>query len=394
MIVGSIPRSYAQTNPVYTDPTKYVVAPPETADKAEKATSKGGDSSWGIVIWATVGTVYSGMLYNAAAEQEKESKDNVKKIDRILKTFKDSYANFCPSGRERLEEPKCYCYLENGTKNSARTNSQTCVALWAQDSYKIIANATDYSGVAQNVDVAGCLTRSGKFDEKCTCKKFVDPKGNNSCMKASGISIPVQLGSGFATGAGLGQVTNFFNGSASGNPAFNLMNPSALSANAIASKKMKEEILSKLASQLPANVLSVSKVDEKNIGQLAKAVFGEKAMQAAAQGATSAVGVAGSREADAKTNELLRAAAKNAGLDFEGSGRGLSNKKADKKDGMNFNFVGETASAGASQTQNFAEPQKNYNYKDSDISKSPDTSIFEIISNRYIQSGLKRLFEE
>jgi hypothetical protein len=83
-----------------------------------------------------------------------------------------------------------------------------------------------------------------------------------------------------------------------------------------------------------------------------------------------------------------------AGLvEITGTGHGLSNKKANNKEAMNFNFTGETANAAAAQTQNFPEAGKNYNYKDNDISTQSDTSIFEIISNRYIQSGLKRLFE-
>ena len=38
--------------------------------------------------------------------------------------------------------------------------------------------------------------------------------------------------------------------------------------------------------------------------------------------------------------------------------------------------------------------EKEYKLKNSDVSTDKSASIFEIISNRYIQSGLKRLFED
>lgn len=352
------------------------------------------NNSLGILVMSAIGTTYSKMLYDGAAEQEQEAKANIVKIDKLIQTFKDSYANFCPTGRESLNEPKCYCYLESGKQNPDRTKSQTCIDLWAKGDYKLAATAGNYSGVSTFVDAAGCVNLNGKFDENCTCKKFVDAKGGNACMKTTNITIPTGLGSGFATGSALKQVTTFSNNSANGNPKFDSMSESSLKANAIEARKLAQNIYSKLAPQLPPNIANLLKVDERNVGRLAASVLGQKGMQAAMNGPSSAIGYAGSRETDAQTASLLKQAAKSAGLvEISGSGRGLSNKKADEKDGMNFSFLGDAAAAGTSQTQNFPESQKNYNFKDNDISKKSDISIFEIISNRYMQSGLKRLFD-
>ena len=350
------------------------------------------NSSEGILVMSVIGTVYSGILYKGAANQETEAKANMVKLDKLIKTFKDSYVNICTGGRDNLSDPKCYCYLETGLQNPDRTNSQTCQALWATNSYKLSATAGDYTGVAHAVDPVGCVNLNGQFDATCTCTKLVDAKGANACMKTTSINIPSGLGSGFATSSGLQQVTSLANSAASGNPNLATLNGALLNTNAINSKKLTQEIFTKLAPNLPKDMASLTNVDSSNINRLAASVLGSKAMQTAANGSPSAVGLASSRETDTKTSDLLNQAAKNAGLAEISGGSGLANKKA-PKEAFNFNLMNDPNGASASQTQNFPETAKNYNYKNSDISKKADISIFEIISNRYIQSGLKRLFD-
>lgn len=349
------------------------------------------NNSLGILIMSGIGTVYSGMLYSGADSQEKEAKANVEKLDKLIKTFNDSYANFCPQGRENLTEPKCYCYLESGKKNPNRTNSQTCVALWAKDSYMITSNKGDYSNSSGFVDVAGCVNVNGQFDEKCNCKKFVDAKGGNACMKTTSINIPTELGANFATSFGLQQLTNFSNNAANGNPKLDLLNTAQLNANAINAKKTTQEMYSKIGPQLKGDLGNLLKVNPSNVHRLTASILGDKAMKAAMNG-SGAISMAGSRETDAKTSALLQQAAKSAGLAEFSGGNGLGNKR-DGKDSMKFNFLNEPSGNSNSQAQNFPEAEKNYNYRGNDISKKKEDSIFQIISNRYVLSGLKHLFD-
>lgn len=372
-------------------PVAAVPATPETSvlDTVRKATS----NSIGILLMSAIGGVYSGILYKAADKQEKEAKENIDKIDKLIKTFKDSYINFCPTGRESLTEPKCYCYLETGKQNTNRTNSQTCKDLWAKDTYMITATATDYSANGQLVDPVGCINIQGKFDEKCNCKKFIDNKGGNACMKTTNINIPSGIGATFVSESGLKDVVSLANNSANGNSNLGSLNGDQLGKNAIKSRKLIQDMYKKIASKMPKNAANLLNVDEKNVGRLASAVFGNNAIQSAMNGSQSAVGMAGSRDTDAATASALKQAAANAGLvEVSGTGLGLTNKKNNDK-GTNFNFLNDQTSANGSQVQNFPESTKNYNYKDNDISSNNDVSIFEIISNRYIQSGLKKLFE-
>ena len=386
IIILSLLPSWGMSAP----PPAAAIATPETSalDTVRKATS----NSIGILIMSTIGGVYSGILYKAAEKQEKEAKENIDKIDKLIKTFKDSYVHFCPTGRENLTEPKCYCYLESGKQNTNRTNSQTCKDLWAKDTYMITAAASDYSATGI-VDPVGCVNIQGKFDEKCTCKKFIDNKGGNACMKTSSISIPSGLGSTFASESGLNDVVSLANNSANGNSNLASLNSAQLNSNAIKSRKLAQDFYKKIAGKLPKNASNLLNVDERNVGRLASAVFGNNAIQSAMNNSQSAVGIAGSRDTDALTSAALKQAAANAGLvEISGTGLGLANKKNNDK-GNNFNFLNDRPDGNSSQTQNFPDNSKNYNFKDNDISKNNDISIFEIISNRYIQSGLKRLFE-
>ena len=356
-----------------------------------KVTSLTG-GSMGILVMSAIGAIYSFKLYKAAEQQETDALANMKKLDQLIKTFKDSYANFCPNGRESLAEPKCYCYTSDGQENPNRTKSQTCIDLFAKDKYKNDAVAADYSGPAQAVDPVGCVNLNGQFDEKCGCKKLLDSKGSNACMKTSNISIPAGLGVNFGTNSGINDITAMSNSAANGNSGLVLNSANNLGTKAIMSKKLAEEVFKKLAPALPPNAVALTNMNEKNVGQYAKAVFGAKAMRDAANGSPSAIGLATGRSSDPKISALLKEAEFKAGLDLIGSGKGLVNKKSDGKEAQVFSFVGDN-SANGSQTQTSLDGQKTYNYKNNDISKKDDNSIFDIISNRYIQSGLKRLFD-
>lgn len=346
------------------------------------------DSPPGIVALAGISTIYSTVLYNAASEQEKESEANVRKIEKIIKSYGDSWTNFCPNGREKLEDPQCYCYLDNGKKNTSRSNSQTCVALWAKNDYVIATKSTGYSNLDFNSDPSGCVAVDGQFDERCQCKKLVNSKGQNACMKATSISLPSGLADGMLNNTGLKDVMRFAANSANGNPNLAAFNNGSLGLKAIATDRLTQSLLSKLGGGLGKG--SPVFATEENVNNIAKAMIGEKAMLAAISRSNAPLDYSAS--VDPKAAQILDDVKKKNSLDLDGSGKGLMNKKKEKKAGLDLNF-GEAAAGGGGNIQAFSEaPEKTY--KINDIAKNPDTSIFEIISNRYILSGLKRLFEE
>lgn len=360
---------------------------------ASKAIGDFFDSPPGILTMSGIATVYSGMLYNAAAKQEEESEDNIKKIDRIMAEFKDSYIAFCPGGHDDLSVPDCYCYLAKGGKNPDRTKSQICQALWSKNDFKLSAVAGDYNGISKFVDPVGCLTRTGQFDEACKCKKFLDSKGNNACQKGVSINLPAGIGTAMMNSTGLKDVMQMAANSGNGNPMFNNFGTGTLAVKAIGTDNLRNQIISKMASSTGAKG-SLPRLNESNIVPFTKAIVGEKAFAAMASNSSGSALGASSSPTDPALQKELKAAAAKAGLDFSGSGKGLANKKLETKETFAFNMGGEAGqAAGAGQLQDFPEQEKVYKVK-GDISKRTDASIFEIISNRYIQSGLKRLFDE
>jgi hypothetical protein len=345
----------------------------------------------GILTISSIATVYSTTLYNAASEQVDESEANIKKIDKIMAEFKDSFSNYCPGGREDLTVAMCYCYLENGNQNNSRTKSQTCVDLWAKNNYKIIASAASYKGASKFVDPVGCLNVNGQFDEACKCKKFIDSAGKNACAQSTTISLPSGFASTLLKNTGLKDVMQLASNSANGNPMLNNFSNGSMGLKAVAAANFRNQMLKQLPTNGNKN-LGMVQLNEKNIDQFSNAIFGQKAMANAIANSQSAIDLGkGGGGVNSSSSNTLKEAALKAGISLT-EGRGLQNKKGAAKEAMNFNFAGETAS-GSGATQNFPEKEKNYNYKNSDISKNSDESIFNIISNRYIQSGLKRLFE-
>lgn len=381
-LIQSIPSAYAQAQ---------VAAAAATETGSLDHLKKFFDSPMGVVTIAGIATAYSSILYKAAGKQEEESKNNIKKIDKLIASYKDSNVNNCPKGRDDLSTPSCYCYLSTGAKNSNRSNSQVCIDLWAKGDYTLSGDAANYANGIYNPDVAGCVNVNGQFDETCKCKKFIDSSGNNACKKEASITLPNDtFSTAMATSTGLKDLLKYSANTTNGNPGYNLLSTGNLTANAIRNKQITDQ----LTTKLPPNT-NLPKINESNVGKYAVALMGEKALRnamASNGGAASYVG--SSRSNNPAVENLLKKAQEKVGIDVAGSGKGLENKKEGKKPGLNFNFA-EVGSSGAGQViQDFPEENKNYKYKNSDIVTDNSASIFEIISNRYIQSGLKRLFEE
>jgi hypothetical protein len=350
------------------------------------------DTPAGVAVIAGIATVYSTTLYKAASQQESDSKENIKKIDKIIASFKDSYAEYCPKGRDDLTVPSCYCYLNTGKKNTDRSNSKTCTDLWAKTDYLITGASTGYT-TGTTADIAGCVAIDGQFDATCKCKKMIDSAGKNACKKSTSITLPNDnFSTAFAVGTGIDSLLKYSANSTNGNPRYDLISSGTLTANAIKTQKLTDQLITKLPKGT-----NFPKINEENVDKFAGALLGSKNIQAAmaSTGGGSAMNIGASRSNNPAAENLLKQAQAKVGLDITGGkGLGTGAKAEQKKSGLNFNFADVGAPAGGQVLQDFPEENKNYKYKNSDIGTDKGASIFEIISNRYIQSGLKRLFEE
>lgn len=349
------------------------------------------DSPMGILTISGIATVFSGILYKGAAKQEEDSQANIKKIDKMIASFKDSYSGYCPNGREKMAEPSCYCYTDDGKKNSARTNSKTCIDLWAKSDYKLSGDANNYA-IGTAMEPVGCVNLAGEFDETCKCKKFVDAKGVNACKKEASIALSNNsFSTGFATSTGVNDILKYAANSTNGNPRFDLLGSGTLTANALKARQVTAKLIAGMEAK--DKNLHIPKIDESNAGKYAAALMGQENINNAMRGSSAAMNVANSRSDNPAVENLLKNAQAKVGLEIVG-GKGLDAKKAAKKN-LSLNFSDSGSVSAGPVIQDFAEtPEKTYKYKNSDISTNQGASIFEIISNRYVQSGLKRLFED
>lgn len=364
-------------------------APAYSADPASKSMTELLDSSYGIIVISGISTIYAKILYDGAEKQEKESKENIVKIDKIIASFKDSYAAFCPKGREDLTDAKCYCYGADGSKNTNRTNSQICIDLWAKNSYLLSGDATNYNLAGLATDVAGCVNVVGVFDEACKCKKLVNAKGVNACKKETSVSMPNDaFSTALATAGGAADLLKYASKTYNGNPGFDLLNTASIGAKAIKSKQITDALLTKLDKDI-----KIPQINASNVDRYAKAIIGEKLLAEKMKGASNmATNVSSARSDNPLMENALKLAEVKAGLEMSG-GNGLNAKKEKKKGSFDMNFGSDSpGNAGGQVIQDF--PEKTYKYKNSDIVTDNSASIFEIISNRYVQSGLKRLFDD
>lgn len=374
---------------------------------ATSAAAKGmlGESLKGVGQWlntppgiATLSGISLGMntiLYNAASEQEIESKANAEKIQKLIEVYKANFADYCPSGRDNLNEPKCYCYLDTGKKNSNRSNSETCQKLWAKDDLKLDGTKDNYLKPKLASEIYGCMTVNKVFDENCRCKKLVNASGENACLKADqlSISIPSSM-SGFAKASGVQEMLGVGVNTANGNGDLGRFDAGSLAVNAAKSRNAALELLEANQNKLKggSDILRITKNPDDAISASQRVLGADNIRNF--NGGNSNLGNSSSPDGKlAESVKSVEADLKKNGVELSG-GAGV-NKAKNKKDG-GFKFAFNEASSQGGQVLNLPESgEETKKYKiTGDINKNSDSSIFDILSNRYMQSGLRRLIEE
>lgn len=345
----------------------------------------------GIALLSGVSLGLNTILYNAASEQEDEFKSNSKKIEAMIATFKSTFQDYCPNGRDKLEEPQCYCYTDDGKKNTNRSNSQTCQQLWAKRDFLVDGKKANYAATKSFNDVAGCMTVNGVFDETCRCKKLVDKEGNNACMKASQLAVSLPSGmASFARSSGLSGTLGAAASIVNGNGSLSNYSGAKLALNAANAKNNSMDLLNQLPKNMKGQMNDLAKALTSPVGalELTEKVLGVDTMKAAEASFPKSYG-------DAPTGQLANAVKsveqdlKNKGIELVGgAGRG---KLAANKPTFKFNDGGSSGG----QVLNLPEsiPEKKYKIK-GDINTNNDVSIWDVISNRYMQSGVRRLMED
>lgn len=338
----------------------------------------------GVAAMAGIATAYTFTLASAAGKQEKESKKNAEEIEKIKQKLMTTLAGFCPTGHDDMKNTRCYCYNTDNSKNESHSKSETCQMLWAKDD-NLFKNTSDKAATAK-LTAKGCVFSDGKFDENCSCKKYRNAKGNNACMKSNVGTI--------TAGAGLPNLNTMdyqktLNSIYSGNTSIADLDGGELAKNAAIASKLSDQAIKKINAH--KNTKSPIVINDKVLKN-----FADKYGKLAPKGNSFSTGsdlAAGQRAAIggaiAESIEKAEEKVASASPTYTKT-QGLANKQENTED-LNFSFD-DSSSGSSANVEEFA--QKNYDYRQNDIHTRQDVSIWQVISNRYMQTGLKRLFPD
>jgi hypothetical protein len=341
-------------------------------------------TSYGILTVSGIASGLSFLMVNEADTQASEADRNKRKIRKILEQFKEDNAIFCPNGHDQLEEPRCYCYNDDGSKNTNHANSETCQSLWAAQAKSIFAKGTKYNKDGRNQ--VGCVTINGDYDEDCKCKKLVNRSTKqNYCLKGSNLNtelatLPANWGVNNVAKDldALGNGT-LLSGEVSGNTsqqqAANLQNTAK---KFFKKAKVKDDPFSDQAMKKAVNDIATQEIRAK-----------------ASNGAAASSVMPASLKSLVANSPQAKKAAAQAGIS---SGvkiidaKNLKNSSNKKEEEDEYNIGGGMGGESGSVLTDFkTEGDTEYTFANQDI-RTQETDLFRAISVRYQQTGLKALF--
>jgi hypothetical protein len=335
---------------------------PQLTESRGRAIASGVFAGWSLV------------MFNHTKSQAKASANRATALRKIRDEFKSASGaiNMCaPEDRNDVSKPSCYCYTSDGQRNPNRTNSKTCQQLW---SGKMASAGTYFS---QDTKVTSCIDRANQLDTGCKCKS--SPKG---CMKVNTAGLSNFNPGSFKMLAG---ATAPINKIGSGN-----FDTAGVDADGLVNKAMK---LGKVADKI-AKSKGLEKFNAKK----------DKAAANFEKGLISKAGGAGSNLLGSSNSSTpLTPAAAIAELEKEfkkEEAASVNTASTEKSVGqpsapveqIDFNFGADEMAA---QEDQIAEVMnEKFDYGQSDINEGSSVNIFEVLSNRYQRSGMRRLFDE
>lgn len=374
--------------PIETQPLE---APVSIFDKGKEAADSIGTSIKNALRTPWVRGALSGTLAlyakSIADKAQKLQKQSETRIDFLTELKQDFIASggagfqVCTDDdRKNPAKPACYCYNQDGEKNSSRTTSATCQTLW-QDATLLAANSYNSTAASSSSTTTnGCLTTDGGYSASC-CSSASE---SNQCSTISGSLSLGQLGSLTGLADTMSDTASFINGKlGSSNLNGSSYENLAINSNKVLDK-MKED---------PLKAPTLEKINELS-AKLEKS-FAAKVKRSLAKGSLSpslaSLGVSQPSSPLSSAKDVL--ASMKDDLQSKRSSRKSTTLKS-KPNFDDFDFgTGSGNSAGIVIDDTVSKVMKK-NYKINDINSNPDNDIFKIITNRYHSSAFRRLFKE
>ena len=333
------------------------------------------------IAFSVVMTGMTTLMATHAGKQAEASTKRAELLRKMRDEFKSAYGaiNNCKSeDRTDPGKPECYCYTPENSKNPNRSNSSVCQKLWAG------IDTTSGKYTASNANSKVCINNQNKADATCACKT------NNTCMKINLQSLKGGVGTG--TFSMLSQAVDPVNKVANGS-----MDAANVDTATMASLAAK---LNKATAQLEnTKELANYKKNKKKYEDQAR-----KSLENASRGipSSSHIGSTGGSNLPSNPGEaarMLESELKDSPVQgISGGQQGIaanSTYSGEEEAPFDFNLGGTTPDPIAEREGQLAEAMaQDLDYGASDINEGANTNIFELLSNRYQRSGMKRLFED
>lgn len=315
---------------------------------------------------------WSLIMMKHTKSQEEASRNRAEHLRKMKAEFEgaSSALNMCaPQDRSNTSKPECYCYTPEGQRNSSRSNSQICQKLWSGE----LAAAKEYKN--SNNAFTGCISSTNQYDAACACKK-----SSKGCLTVSTKGV-----SGISTGALslLNSGVSPVNDIASGNFAKGTASDEAILNNAMRTMKAVD----KMMDQEPIK----SQIKDKD-----KFLAGIETAVQKATGGGNYDGLANNFSGDAASavasleKEIDKSSTK---VKKASSPTQVAGPAASKKS-QGFSFdLGQDNDQEKINDQVAQVMNQDFDYAQNDINQS-QTNLFELLSNRYQRSGMRRLFDE
>lgn len=318
------------------------------------------------------------MAKHAASQAEASTKRA-----ELLRKMKDEFASAsgaiysCKSeDRNDPAKPECYCYTAENQRNSNRGNSQVCQKLWTGKNM----TAGNYNTLAESART--CINGAGAADSSCSCKT-----SKGGCMKVSLSSLKGINPGMFSM---LSQALDPVNKVSDGTLDAANINSASLENQAARLADVNKKLENSKA------LAGFKKDKDKNtkdlIAGLTKAstgMSGNNLLGSSGSGSSFMPASAG-EAASMLEKEIDEAEINKVG----GNGNEIAAPESKPSEDPALEF-GMTQDQLAAQENQIAEVMKqDLDYGQSDINQGSTTNIFDVLSNRYQRSGMRRLFDE
>ncbi len=352
-----------------------------------------------IAIWSGVSLGLTAYLAGQAGKQAEEAKKNSEELQKIIDQFRENIAGYCVDGRDDISNPRCYCYNSDKTQNKNRSKSNICQDLWKADNVKLKAKAKNYEIAQKSSSAKGCMFENGLFDANCTCKSKKKSNGENTCLKISvpksGISQVSSLNNALK-GTALAEQLNKFNNGA--NNGLGSLTQNSLTKQAARTQKVYKQLWEKFKK---GEKIPDFKGDDSLVNNAIKKYMTTKSIAASKDFMGQTHGPSSNVAKEVITNidnpkldNLKKSLFKKEAITTAPSKR---NKKANSikpNDLFSSLSLEDTQNNVNEATINNSNLNNQDLTKVNDINKSSSKPIWEIISKRYMTSGIRYLFSE